>query len=277
MKPQRRLLSMLICCFCCLAAVLARAQSWRATLRPDPRIRVAPYRPDTIYRLRGYAGYQIDITFAPGERFVGLGVGDSKGIAFAADGNHLFLKPRAARVATNLTVLTNRRTYLFDYEAQQSPPDPSGADVIYALRFEYPQTPIRAAARVRRQVETDLVAAQSARPRNYDYWYCGEPSLKPLAAWDDGVETTLVFGANTELPAVFAANQDGGESLVNFDVQAGRMVVQRVVPRLIIRRGKLAGCIVDRAFKGGGQRLSSGTIAPNVQRVTRRPGGGAAP
>ena len=113
--------------------------------------------------------------------------------------------------------------------------------------------------------------------RNYDYWYCGNPSLKPTAAWDDGVQTTLVFGAHTELPAVFALNEDGSESLVNFDVQGGRIVVERVAHRLIVRRGKLTGCIVDRAFAGGGERLSSGTIAPNVRRVTRGSGSGVEP
>ena len=278
MKRQSRSLFLSVCGICCcLAAALARAQPLQATLWPDPRIRVTPYRADAVYRLRGYVGYQIDVTFAPGERFVGLGVGDSKGVTFAAEGNHLFLKPRAAHVATNLTVLTNRRTYLFEYEAQPSPPDPSGADVIYALRFEYPAVPVHAASHEQRRIETNLAEAQSLRPRNSDYWYCGDPSLKPVAAWDDGVQTTLVFGAHTELPAIFALNEDGSESLVNFDVQAGRIVVQRVARRLIVRRGKLAGCIVDQAFAGGGERLSSGTIAPNVERVTRRIGQGGAP
>lgn len=260
------------CCMCCVAATLARAQSPLAALRADPRIRVVPYRADAVYRLRGYVGYQIDITFAPGERFVGLGVGDSKGVTFAADSNHLFLKPRAARVATNLTVLTNRRTYLFDYEAEPLPPDPSGADVTYALRFLYPAPTVSARSQQRRRVEADLSAARSGRPRNYDYWYCGDPSLKPVAAWDDGVQTTLVFGAHTELPAVFALSEDGSESLVNLDVQGGRVVVQRIVRRLIVRRGKLTGCILDRGFTGAGERLSSGTIAPNVERVTRGAG-----
>lgn len=277
MKRQPLFLSVSVWCLCSLAATLARAQPLQIGLRPDPRIRVAPYRADTVYRLRGYVGYQIDITFAPGEHFVGLGVGDSKGVTFAADANHLFLKPRAAHVATNLTVLTDRRTYLFDYQADPAPPDPSGADVIYAVRFEYPAVPVHSASRERRQVERDLAAARSGSPRNYDYWYCGDPSLKPVAAWDDGVQTTLVFGAHTELPGVFASNDDGSESLVNFDVQAGQIVIQRLARRLIVRRGKLAGCIVDRAFAGGGERLSSGTIAPNVQRVTRRPGRGGGP
>lgn len=277
MKRQSPFLLLPLWCICCLAASVARGQPLQTALRPDPRIRVVPYRADAVYRLRGYVGYQIDITFAPTERFVGLGVGDSKDIAFAASANHLFLKPTAAHVATNLSVLTNRRTYLFDYEAEPGPPDPSGADVIYALRFEYPAAPVRTALRRRKQAATDLAAAQSARPRNYDYWYCGDPSLKPAAAWDDGVQTTLVFGAHTELPALFTLNEDGSEALVNFDVQAGRIVVQRVARRLIVRRGKLAGCIVDRAFAGGGERLSSGTIAPNVERVTRKIDRGVAP
>ena len=86
------------------------------------------------------------------------------------------------------------------------------------------------------------------------------------------MQTTLVFGAHAELPAVFALNEDGSESLVNFDVHAGRVVVQRVARRLVLRRGKLVGCIVDRAFTGSGTRLASGTIAPNVERLVRRPG-----
>jgi type IV secretion system protein VirB9 len=273
MRRNGRVVLLSACCMCAVAAAFARAQP----RLPDPRIRVVPYRTDLVYRLRGYVGYQIDITFAPGERFVGLGVGDAKGVTFASDANHLFLKPSAAHVATNLTVLTTRRTYLFDYEADPRPPDPSGADVIYALRFEYPASIVSAAAGVRRQVETDLAGARGARPRNYDYWYCGDASLKPVAAWDDGVQTTLVFGARTELPAVFAANEDGSESLVNFNVEAGHIVVQRVSRRLILRRGELAGCIVDRAFSGGGERLATGTLAPNVERLTRGAVGGVRP
>jgi len=277
MKSHSSFVSLAICCVCCLATALARAQPLPAALRSDPRIRVVPYRADAVYRLRGYIGYQIDITFDSGERFMGLGVGDAKGLTFAAAANHLFLKPSAAHVATNLTVLTNRRTYLFDYEADPAPPDPTGADVIYALRFEYPAVAAPRAARERLRVETDLVAARTARVRNYDYWYCGDSSLKPVAAWDDGVQTTLLFGAHTELPAIFVSNEDGSESLVNFGVQADRIVVQRVARRLIVRRGKLAGCIVDRAFAGGGERLSSGTIAPNVRRVTRAASPGVEP
>lgn len=237
----------------------------------DSRIRVAVYSADRIYRLHGYAGYQIDVQFAPGERFVGAGVGDVKGIGFASAANHLFIKPRAARVATNLTVLTNRRTYLFDYMASPGPPGHDDPDVIYALRFEYPVVAIRRSAVTRRhaRIEGDLLAAERAGPRNYDYWYCGAPSLKPRAAWDNGIETYIVFGSGAELPAVFLRNSDGSESLVNFDMRGADMVIHRVARRFVVRRGGLAGCIVNRAFTGSGRRLVSGTLSPDVRRVTR--------
>lgn len=261
---------------CILAgAVTAHAHGLRPARAPvadDPRIRVVAYSPDRIYRLHGYAGYQIDVQFAPDEHFVGAGVGDAKGVAFASAANHLFIKPRAAHVATNLTVLTNRRTYLFDYTASPTSPPRDGPDVIYSLRFEYPRTATRTSAALRRRVRIkgDLLAAERSAPRNYDYWYCGAPSLKPRAAWDDGVETYLVFGSRAELPAVFVRNADGSESLVNFDMRGADMVIQRVARRFVLRRGALTGCVVNRAFTGSGRRLASGTLSPDVRRVTRR-------
>jgi len=86
----------------------------------DLRMRVSAYAADEIYRLKGYVGYQIDLQFEPGESFVGLGAGDLESLGFAAHDNHLFLKPRAAQVDTNLTVLTTRRTYQFDYTPARS-------------------------------------------------------------------------------------------------------------------------------------------------------------
>src|SRR5215469_5729464 len=77
----------------------------------DARIRVFAYDPDEVYRLKGYVGYQIDLEFESGEAFVGLSTGDLDSVTFATQDNHLFLKPRAGTVETNLTVLTTRRAY----------------------------------------------------------------------------------------------------------------------------------------------------------------------
>jgi type IV secretion system protein VirB9 len=111
-----------------------------------------------------------------------------------------------------------------------------------------------------------LEGASTKRPRNIDYWYCGQPTLKPTAASDDGVHMRLRFAANAELPAIFVRNEDGSESLLNFSMDAGDVIVHRVAKRFILRRGKLTGCVVNLGFIGGGARLDSGTVAPNVER-----------
>jgi type IV secretion system protein VirB9 len=241
----------------------------------DSRIRVAPYSADQVYRLYGYVGFQVDIEFAPDESFVGLAAGDIEGISFQAKGNHLFLKPRVARVDTNLTVLTSRRQYEFEYSVLPGPPDPSLGEVIYALRFTYPETKRQGVAAVAaREIAGALARASQNRPQNYDYWYCGRPELKPIAAWDDGVRTWMQFGARSELPAIFVENDDGTESLVNFSVSQGDIVVQRVAHRFVLRRGRLTGCITNKAFTGGGERLKSHTVSPAVERLTRQAGTG---
>lgn len=230
----------------------------------DARIRSVPYAADEIYRLKGFVGYQIDLEFEAGETFVGLGTGDLDSLTFAAQDNHLFLKPRAGGVATNLTVLTTRRAYHFDYSVSEQHPDPAFGDVIYVLRFSYPSQ-TGSAARIERQ----LAEAPALRWHNLQYAYCGSPELKPQSAWDDGVQTHLRFATQQELPAVFVRNDDGSESLLNFSVENGELVLQRIARRFTLRRGRLTGCIVNQGFTGTGERLQSGTVAPAVERITR--------
>jgi type IV secretion system protein VirB9 len=233
----------------------------------DSRIRVAAYNGDEVYKLRGYIGYQIDLEFEAGETFTGLGAGDVEGLSFVGQDNHLFLKPKAAKVATNLTVLTSRRHYQFDYIALSRHPTADDQSVIYSLRFTYSPRPSQSAAdAAAKRLDSQLESASTKRPQNIDYWYCGKPTLRPAAASDDGVHTRLRFAANSDLPAIFVRNEDGSESLLNFSMDAGDVIVHRVARQFILRRGKLTGCVVNQGFIGGGTRLESGTVAPDVER-----------
>src|ERR1700730_7061123 len=130
----------------------------------DARIRIAPYSAEQVYRLMGFVGFQTDLEFEIGESFVGLGAGDIEGISFVAQDNHLFLKPKAAKVGTNLTILTSRRTYQLDYSASSARPDAT-ADVTYALRFTYPP-----AATDSRAAANRAQSSEGSRSRNVDYW-----------------------------------------------------------------------------------------------------------
>jgi type IV secretion system protein VirB9 len=261
------------------AILRARARTillllWTGACLADVRLRAVLYDANEVYRLPAYVGYETDIEFEAGERFVGLGAGDLKGLAFSAQRNHLFIKPRATDVNTNITVLTDRRVYHFDYVAVAHAPDASHADVLYALRFLYPAPLSVATASTRPASDSPHVASllsspATQRPRNEDYWYCGARELQPLAAWDDGVQTHLRFSGRQDMPALFLKNQDGSESLLNFHIDHDEVVVHRVVQRLILRRGALSGCVVNRAYGQATGIAPGDTISPGVRRELR--------
>ena len=246
-----------------LGAVAARPETVPVRGAADPRIRTAAYDANQVYRLHGYPGYEIDLQFEPGEYFVGLGTGDIEGLSFVSQDNHLFIKPKAAKVSTNLTVLTTRRSYQFAYTASALQAD-TDQDTIFVVRFSYPPTHGDVVADALSRM---LEESSGARARNVDYWYCGSPTVKPTAASDDGIHTRLRFAAKAEQPAIFVQNDDGSESLLNFSMDAGDVVIHRVVRELIVRRGRLTGKILNKGFTGSGERLESGTVSPSVKRV----------
>jgi len=247
----------------CMMFILGAAPAWAVT---DGRLQTAQYSAAAVFRLHGQPGFQIDIEFERGEVFVGLGAGDLAGLAYFAQDNHLFIKPRVVQVNTNLTVLTNRRQYQFDYTTLGH-----GETPMYALRFSYPPDPASAPG-ASRDVQDAMDKFPSGRMHNTDYWYCGSAALRPESVWDDGVRTWVRWSGRAEQPAVFVRNDDGGETLLNFSIQGDELVVQRVAHQFILRRGGLRGCIVNKAFAGAGERLPSGTVSPAVER---RASGGA--
>src|SRR5262249_21772060 len=140
----------------------------------DSRIRTAVYDSDQVYLIQGYVGFEVDLQFEVGETFVGLGSGDIEGLSFESQDNHLFIKPRVAKVSTNLTVLTTRRHYQFVYSASGARPTGHDGDVIFAVRFTYPPTQADVVAE---GVNRMLQRSEEERARNSDYWFCGSSSL----------------------------------------------------------------------------------------------------
>jgi type IV secretion system protein VirB9 len=230
----------------------------------DARIRTAMYDANQVYRIQGYVGYEIDLQFEQGESFVGIGAGDIDALSFVSQDNHLFIKPKASHINTNLTVLTTRRPYQFAYTASPLRADASEPEVIFAVHFSYlPHNEDVVAEGINRMFQQ----SGSERARNIDYWYCGNATIQPTAASDDGIHTRLRFAAKTEQPAIFVQNEDGSESLLNFSMDSGDVVIHRVVRQLILRRGRLTGRILNKGFTGSGERLESGTVSSKVERV----------
>lgn len=218
----------------------------------DPRLRTVRYDAQEVVTLTAAVGFQIHLEFGVGESFVNLAAGDTGAVDVGSIANHVMLKPKVTSGHTNLVILTSRRVYHFDYRVVATPDTWSAVPsdrVMWSVRFEYPE-----------ELKSEPKAAAAAAPvvpvaRNLDYAYRGARSLKPTRVEDDGKQTRFVFGDNAEIPAIFARDEAGEESLVNFHVDAGGVVVHSVAREFAVRRGKLVGCVVNRGFVvAGGAR-----------------------
>jgi len=197
-----------------------------AQMRPepgpgDPRIQSVLYDANQVVQIQAATGYQVTVEFAPDERIENVAVGDSGAWQITPNkrGDHLFIKALGQGVTTNLTVVTDARTYAFELSPLFGPLP----TMAYTIRFRY-ATP--AAVTV---VPNDA-AATSGR-----YKLSGDKALRPAAIDDDGVHTYIAWGPDQTLPAIFAIDDKGNEMLVNGMTREGRFVIDAVANKLVFR------------------------------------------
>ncbi len=110
-------------------------------LATDKRIKTYVYHPSDVYLITISPGFQSSVEFANGEQIQTISVGDSFSWLLSPMGNRLFIKPLENNVRTNMTIITNMRTYQFDILS--SSVTEHMADIAYVIRFYYPNNETR--------------------------------------------------------------------------------------------------------------------------------------
>ncbi len=192
----------------------------------DPHIQSVFYDPDEVVLLRGALGWQIMLEFNPDERIENVSIGDA--LAWQVTPNkrarNLFLKPLIKNASTNMTVVTDKRRYLFALETA-----PRQRTTPWVLRFEYP-----------REIVVAIEEPPPPPPRrlNFAYTVAGNPALRPSRVWDDGLMTYFEFSPEKPIPAIFAGVPRKSESLVNSVIRGRVVVVQQTSGIFTLRSGE---------------------------------------
>lgn len=209
----------------------------------DPRIRTVFYNPLQVVTLDGFFGYQMMIEFGPEERIENVSIGD--GLAWQVTPNRraslLFLKPVAKTAGTNMTVVTNLRRYAFELRARKSA-GPRAPDMAYVVRFTYPAEPVPPPA-------PPPAPPKPPERKNLAYTYTGSRLSLPALVFDDGQFTYFQWPEAVPTPAIFLASADGSESIVNYGVRDGYVVVEQLAPRFVLRNGKEVTTVINEAWR----------------------------
>ena len=251
----------------------------------DSRIREAIYSDAEVYRIVGAFRSATQIVFSAGERVEHVALGDSVSWEVAPAENSLFIKPRELAGATNLIVITRSdagsRSYTFELSARRGSIGARSADTFFKVVFRYPREEAAAAQAAAAQaayaratalqsgaIRSALDLAVLEGKRNLQYSVQGSSAIQPSEITDNGQFTALRFPNQRELPAFFAVNPDGGESIVPFDVRDEFVVIHGVFAQLRLRRGNEVLCVFNEAPDFYGRDPKTGTASSIVERTS---------
>ena len=274
MRLPARCLS--LTCVVCFAAA-AHAEVGTIPSTQDARIQTVRFTGDNIIRIAAAEGVVTTIELGKKEEIKDFAMGDRDAWHAAINGNLFVIKPKDVKADTNLTLFTNKRSYLFQLKTTSR----TARNVAYWVRLQYPEgdasTPeAQALAKQeadRRQIKADLKASSLEGNLNYNYWIVGPQELQPLSMHDNGRQTFMLFSAAHPMPGAFILEPDGTESLVDYHVEDDTIVLHRVVSRVILRRGALVAGITNKSPALPIQSAPTGTASGRVQRAIREPGG----
>lgn len=226
----------------------------------DPRIRTVAYDADQVVELKAVFDYQLMLEFGATERIENVSIGD--GLAWQITPNKradlLFVKPITAATPTNMTVVTDQHRYVFRLSAQASTGLKPDA-ITYVVKFLYPAA------------ETSKVALKPPpsppERNNTAYTYLGSTAALPSVIFDDGRFTYFQWGPLVSTPAIFVVGDDGAESLVNYAVRDGYVVVEQIAHRFVLRDGKTVTTLVNDAWTP--PTLEPGAPKPHADKPAR--------
>lgn len=243
------------------ALLLGSANAFAA----DNRIQTVKYDPDQVVKVVGRPGVQSTIEFDDGERIENVAVGNSSEWQITPNrrASALFLKPLARATATNMTVITDRRVYMFDLVARSS----AGAPV-YALRFQYPDArPKAVVAPKMEEAAAEATATFTPAQLFFGWQKKGHKRLLPARVFDDGSSLYLSWSGDAPLPAILTMSSDGKEGPINYRTAGEYIVIDPVPGAILLRQGKMEA----RLWRSAPARRPAPAYAPPAVAAPQRP------
>lgn len=129
---MRKISKLIILSLVLLSAIPAGAIE---SVGSDSRIRTFVYGKNDVFRIISTYGYQTVVEFEKDERIITISVGNPNIFKIIPSQNRLFLKALQNGQLTNVTVITDRRSYQMEFSSIMENPD----DMMYLVRFVYPE------------------------------------------------------------------------------------------------------------------------------------------
>lgn len=226
----------------------------------DSRVRYYAYTPDMVFDLTIKSGDQhTHIKLDPDEVLLEKPkMGDTTQWRVTGNEKNLYIKALVPGLSTSLSLVTSKRVYQFQFKSSDSL-----RDTVQMVYFLYPDDEERFVLQ-KRQSELSAKLADFAKAEKDKrtllpslgmdvanltvYEVTGDMPFKIRTMFADDKFTYLEIPTNTQdLPAIFILNAENKAVPVNYSVNGGWIIIERVEPKFEMRLGPMR--LVAKAVK----------------------------
>lgn len=198
-----------------------------------------------------------DVQLEPGEKVtatpdtgdpVRWSISPSMSVENGKETVHVMIKPSMPEISTNLTIHTDRRTYLLELTSEET-------NYMPFVSFFYPEALLsdwnacvrQYKERKVEEEETLRIPSVTAENLDFDYRIKGEAPWKPVRVFNDGTKTYVEMPkmASSEAPAllIYEGKQ---RKIVNYRVSNKFYIVDRLFEKGVLLAGKSKVVLVHR-------------------------------
>ena len=248
MKLKRT--ALLLALTCCISTAFAADEAKSTYDTSDGSCSAAKvvyeYKPDSLFRVNVQMGYVTDIALKPGESVTYLGAGDTKrwliDQASVGSTSHIYIKPLAKGISTNMIINTNQRTYrlyLVSVTSNYTPivefsfPDEAFQKMM-ARPLPWKSKEEKLFYDIYMEKKNGAYALKKLN-RKYKVKKHGklEKTLYPTEIFDDGTRTYILMPQSNkyDLPVLYNVDYEDKMTLVNYRIKNGYIIADRVFRR----------------------------------------------
>lgn len=195
------------------------------------------FEPNVLYSIYTAVGKVTDIRFQKSEAIISVNAGDTANWMVehnvAGGRHHLFIKPTHPYLKTNLTVLTDKRTYFLFLKSWKN-------TFMAGCEWIYPQESLDNIRRIKEQ----RIGRFNMENLNFDYTVETDCSdcIQPMSVFSDEKNGKLYLIMperikNTSLPALFAIDEEGKAEMINYRFDSKKFAIDGLYPRLMLQYG----------------------------------------
>lgn len=202
------------------------------------------YYSTSTYQIFSKTNYTTTIKLNADEEVTYIGSGDTENWDLdqakgGADGATLiFIKPLFENLSTNLTIITNKRTYYIYIVSDKKAYNP-------LVQWQYPyEASMKFKLLKNEEIMNKTVKLETSNidSLDFNYSYDKYSNLAPIQVYNDGTKTIIVMPKTMqEMPIVYAYGLDGNLNQINYRVIGQNIIIDKVLSKmqLILGSSKL--------------------------------------